>query len=151
MEISFCCYIYLFMGRMSDNSTIRYRGEIDYAQRSARREIFLREKNFDCRSAKRICTIFRKIFFGRWRCSFRFASWILFLKRKKSVFNSFLFFFFSLVRFYVIDFFESETALILKKELFFFSFRLHKQDVRNFLWINERRNRDERLESSFQM
>lgn len=32
------------MGRMSDNSTIRYRGEIDYAQRSARREIFLREK-----------------------------------------------------------------------------------------------------------
>lgn len=22
MEISFCCYIYLFMGRMSDNSTI---------------------------------------------------------------------------------------------------------------------------------
>lgn len=44
MEISFCCYIYLFMGRMSDNLTIRYRGEIDYAQRSARREIFLREK-----------------------------------------------------------------------------------------------------------
>lgn len=68
MEISFCCYIYLFMGRMSDNSTIII---LDIAAKS----IMLNEARggkFFC--AKKISIVDRRNGYARFSVRFFLAG-----------------------------------------------------------------------------